>query len=116
MGYCNTCEEDRPDVFRNDNFEDPCCDVREDSNCPVEESCACPLHLNGACVHYTGCKTFLSVINPGDTFDTVVMKIERIFEMINKEFTAMEEEIRNLKKEVKEIRDNYTGKEGCDEW
>ena len=51
-----------------------------------------------------------------DTFDTVVMKIERIFEMINKEFTAMEEEIQNLRKEVKEIRDNYTGKEGCDEW
>lgn len=114
---CDICSEERPDILRSNIGFDLCKEPLEDcsNECPVNE-CDCPVgHITGNCVHYNGCKTFITMIKPGMTFDDIVLRIEMVFDNVDKLFESMKSEIINLQDRVKELEQNKN-KEGCSLW
>lgn len=77
---CNTCKDDRPDILRSNICigSDPCNDCTD--NCEIlPKECDCPYgHLSDHCIHYTGCKTFISKLTPGMPYNEVMHNIELV--------------------------------------
>lgn len=118
MGNCNTCKDDRPDILRS-NISicgDDCNDCTDQCNISPKQ-CDCPVgHIGGGCVHYNGCKTFISQISPGMTFDQVVCNIEKVFDLIDRKFEEYCDRISDLETRVEELENKDRHGEGCDEW
>ena len=111
----NMCDPDRPDILRT-TLKPPVCGDRCgdcSDDCKVEEECACPVHLTGNCVHYNGCRLFMTGINPGDTLDEVLFKINDLFEQADRLFDSQKEEIIQLQTRVRDLEKQLSGKEGC---
>lgn len=114
---CDICSEERPDILRSNIGFDLCKEPLEDcsNECPVDE-CDCPVgHITGNCVHYNGCKTFITMINPGMTFDEIVYRIESVFNNVDKILDSMKDEIIILKNRINALEQDKN-KEGCDIW
>lgn len=111
---CNSCKPDRPDILRT-VLQPPVCGKCDDctDNCKVEEKCACPVHLTGNCVHFNGCKMFMTGIAPGDTLDEALFKINALFEQADKLFDSMDERIIQLQNRVRDLEKQLANKEGC---
>ena len=82
MNSCNTCKDDRPDILRSNICigSDPCNDCTD--NCEIlPKECDCPYgHLSDHCIHYTGCKTFISKLTPGMPYNEVIIKKKLVLE------------------------------------
>ena len=91
--------------------DEPCNDCTP--NCEPEE-CKCPVHLVGGCVHYNGCKTFITQLSPGMTFDQVVLNIENVFEQVDRLLESYKDRIVFLENMVKELGEQINNVKGCE--
>lgn len=113
---CNTCSDPRPDALRTVITPANLCGTECESctdNCQVEE-CACPVHLNGMCVHYTGCQTFLTQLNPGTTFDEAMIKIENLFNQIDRLLESYKTRMVEMQNEIEDLKDQLATGRGCE--
>lgn len=117
MIKCSLCEDKKVDILRSDIVPSMCDDPCEDCtpNCKPEE-CQCPVHLIGACVHYNGCKTFITQLKPGMTFDECMVNIENVFEQVDNLLESYKDRIIELENEVKDLSERLNNKGGCNEW
>ena len=115
---CNTCKDDRPDILRSNICigSDPCNDCTD--NCEIlPKECDCPYgHLSDHCIHYTGCKTFISKLTPGMPYNEVMHNIELVFENIDKFLDRMVEENTLLKQRVEQLEKQLQNGKECTNW
>ena len=117
MIKCDLCSDKKVDILRSDiatkMCDEPCVDCTP--NCQPEE-CQCPVHLIGACVHYNGCKTFITQLSPGMTMDEALLSIENVFEQVDRLLESYKDEILDLRKEISDLKEIVNQKGGCDVW
>lgn len=118
MNSCNTCKDDRPDILRSNICigSDPCNDCTD--NCDIlPKECDCPYgHLSDYCIHYTGCKTFISKLTPGMPYNEVMHNIELVFENIDKFLDRMVEDNTLLKQRVEQLEKQLQNGKECANW
>jgi hypothetical protein len=118
MNSCNTCKDDKPDILRSNICigSDPCNDCTD--NCEIlPKECDCPYgHLSDHCIHYTGCKTFISKLTPGMPYNEVMHNIELVFENIDKFLDRMVEENTLLKQRVEQLEKQLQNGKECTNW
>ncbi len=121
MACCNTdnsCRDKKVDILRSNISicREGCNDCTD--NCEIApEECDCPVgRFAGGCVYYSGCKTFISQLSPGMTFDQVVCNIEKVFDIIDQKFEEYCDTIKDLETRIEELENKDRHGEGCDEW
>lgn len=121
--YCNSCKDDRPDILRSNICigSDPC----HDNSCKdcldqcevISKECDCPYgHFNDNCVHYTGCRTFITKLNPGMPYNEVMHNLELVFENIDKFLDRLVEEKTDLEQRVEKLENLLQNGKGCTDW
>ena len=68
------------------------------------------------CIHYTGCKTFISKLTPGMPYNEVMHNIELVFENIDKFLDRMVEENTLLKQRVEQLEKQLQNGKECTNW
>lgn len=73
-------------------------------------------HLSDHCIHYTGCKTFISKLTPGMPYNEVMHNIELVFENIDKFLVGWLKKIQLLKQRVEQLEKQLQNGKECTNW